>query len=159
MAESYPNRYKTLWEKEKLLVTGNFSFSQCFQKACFPGASKGVIVWEWVKGWLVIMWHYEFRDCTSRICTYLMLKCSKFHAINLKSNRYHILVGLIFYHTILNFNYSENTLWEKDNNYAGYQHFLLLPLCYQKMSLLWVLKAGIVWYRVNVNIDKILYFS
>ena len=22
---------------------------QCFQKACFPGASKGVIVWEWVK--------------------------------------------------------------------------------------------------------------
>ena len=22
---------------------------QCFQKACFPGASKGVTVWEWVK--------------------------------------------------------------------------------------------------------------
>ena len=26
-------------------------FPQCFQKACFPGASKGVIVWEWVKSW------------------------------------------------------------------------------------------------------------
>ena len=25
-------------------------FPQCFQKACFPGALKGVIVWEWVKG-------------------------------------------------------------------------------------------------------------
>ena len=24
-------------------------FPQCFQKASFPGASKGVIVWEWVK--------------------------------------------------------------------------------------------------------------
>ena len=24
-------------------------FRQCFQKACFRGASKGVIVWEWVK--------------------------------------------------------------------------------------------------------------
>ena len=24
-------------------------FPQCFQKACFPGASKGVIAWEWVK--------------------------------------------------------------------------------------------------------------
>ena len=24
-------------------------FPWCFQKACFPGASKGVIVWEWVK--------------------------------------------------------------------------------------------------------------
>ena len=22
-------------------------FPQCFQKACFPGASKGPIVWEW----------------------------------------------------------------------------------------------------------------
>ena len=26
-----------------------FLFPQCFQKACFPGVSKGVIVWEWVK--------------------------------------------------------------------------------------------------------------
>ena len=24
-------------------------FPQCFPKACFPGASKGVIVWKWVK--------------------------------------------------------------------------------------------------------------
>ena len=24
-------------------------FPQCFQKSCFPGASKGVTVWEWVK--------------------------------------------------------------------------------------------------------------
>ena len=24
-------------------------FPQCFQKVCFPGASKGVIVWEWFK--------------------------------------------------------------------------------------------------------------
>ena len=24
-------------------------FPKCFPKACFPGASKGVIVWEWVK--------------------------------------------------------------------------------------------------------------
>ena len=24
-------------------------FAQCFLKDCFPGASKGVIVWEWVK--------------------------------------------------------------------------------------------------------------
>ena len=23
-------------------------FPQCFQKACLPGASKGIIVWEWV---------------------------------------------------------------------------------------------------------------
>ena len=34
-------------KKEKLLVMSNFSFfPQFFQKDCFPGASKGVIVWE-----------------------------------------------------------------------------------------------------------------
>ena len=27
-------------------------FPQCFQKACFPGVSKDVIVWEWVKVWI-----------------------------------------------------------------------------------------------------------
>ena len=26
-------------------------FPQCFQKDCFPGASKGVIVWEWVNSY------------------------------------------------------------------------------------------------------------
>ena len=50
MAESYLKGWKTLWEKDKLLITSNFSFSpQCFRKPCFPGASKGVILWEWVK--------------------------------------------------------------------------------------------------------------
>ena len=28
-------------------------FPQCFQKGCFPGVSKGVIVWEWVKQFIV----------------------------------------------------------------------------------------------------------
>ena len=37
-----------MWEKEKLLLMSNFSFSQCFQKGRIPRASKGVIVWEWV---------------------------------------------------------------------------------------------------------------
>ena len=27
-------------------------FPQCFQKACFSGVSKGVIVWEWVNVWI-----------------------------------------------------------------------------------------------------------
>ena len=28
-------------------------FPQCFQKACFPGASKYVIAWEWVNNMCV----------------------------------------------------------------------------------------------------------
>ena len=50
MAASYPNEKKTLWEKKKIACYEQFLlFPQCFQKACFPGASKGVIVWEWLK--------------------------------------------------------------------------------------------------------------
>ena len=32
-------------------------FSQCFQMACFPGESKGVIVWEWVTTQCRILMH------------------------------------------------------------------------------------------------------
>ena len=64
MAESYPNMSKTLWEKEKLLVMSNCSFSpQCFQKACFPWASKGVIVWEKVK----TPFYYLKKKCLENI--------------------------------------------------------------------------------------------
>ena len=37
-----------------------FLFPQCFQKACFPGASKDVIVWEWVK-------EFQDTDCLENI--------------------------------------------------------------------------------------------
>ena len=30
-------------------------FPQCFQKACLPRASKGVIVWEWVNTYLLFI--------------------------------------------------------------------------------------------------------
>ena len=38
-------------------------FPLCFEKACFPGASKGVIVWEWVKALIFKIW-YVLRLCT-----------------------------------------------------------------------------------------------
>ena len=37
-------RYEQFLRNEQFLL-----FPQCFQKDCFPGVSKGVIVWEWVK--------------------------------------------------------------------------------------------------------------
>ena len=41
MAESYPNGQKTLWEKEKLLVTSNFSFSHSvFKRLVSQGRQK-----------------------------------------------------------------------------------------------------------------------
>ena len=41
MAESYPDGWKTLWEKEKLLVTSNFSFSHSvFKRLVSQGRQK-----------------------------------------------------------------------------------------------------------------------
>ena len=41
MVESYPNGWKTLWEKEKLLVTSNFSFSHSvFKRLVSQGRQK-----------------------------------------------------------------------------------------------------------------------
>ena len=37
-------------------------FPQCFQKACFPGAAEGVIVWEWVKKIDKMMVNYREKD-------------------------------------------------------------------------------------------------
>ena len=40
-------------------------FPQCFQKACFPGASKGVLVWEWVNFCVTLLLHYfENHACS-----------------------------------------------------------------------------------------------
>ena len=39
----------TIGKREIPLYEQFLFFPQCFQKACFPGASNGVIVWEWVK--------------------------------------------------------------------------------------------------------------
>ena len=33
---------------ENTVGKGKIACYKCFQKACFPGVSKGVIVWEWV---------------------------------------------------------------------------------------------------------------
>ena len=43
--------------KGEIACTNNFFllFPQCFRMASFPDPSKGVIVWEWVKGYFVIL--------------------------------------------------------------------------------------------------------
>ena len=49
MAESSPKWVEnTVGKREIAHNEKSLLFPQCFQKAYFPGASKGVIVWEWV---------------------------------------------------------------------------------------------------------------
>ena len=46
----FPKQVENTVGKEEIARYKQFLlFPQCFQKACFPGVSKGVIVWEWVK--------------------------------------------------------------------------------------------------------------
>ena len=48
----------------------------------------------------------------------------------------------------------ENIVGKGEN--AGYQHFLLFPQCFQKVSLSGLLKVGIVWKRVKVFQSKFI---
>ena len=50
-------------------------FPQCFQKACFSGASKGVIVWEWVKRFPQLSWlQYRPEYCNVKLKLLLSLE-------------------------------------------------------------------------------------
>ena len=55
-------------------------FPHCFQKACFPGASKGVIVWEWVKikrnG---LIWNRKFMSHFHKLTDTYQSKCIVFN--------------------------------------------------------------------------------
>ena len=48
----------------------------------------------------------------------------------------------------------ENTVGKGEN--AGYQHFLLFPLCFPKPSSVWSLKVGIELERIKVVKTQIL---
>ena len=58
MAESYQNGQKNLWEKEKLLVTSNFSFSHGVFKALvlLTGKNQGLFG-KGLKRYILILYH------------------------------------------------------------------------------------------------------
>ena len=53
-------------------------FPQCFHKACLPGASKGVIEWEWVK---------EFADYYNLNVAQMMNSASSI-VVNMKKKKF-----------------------------------------------------------------------
>ena len=107
---------------------------QCFLKVCFPGASKGVIVWEWVIICMVVM----------LMVVMMMIKTTKMMMINLlpddKILDWSKLKALaddklkVAKMMIVLFNRAEYTVGKGEN--AGYQHFLLFPQCFPKPSSL-----------------------
>ena len=109
-------------------------FPQCFQKACILGASKGVIVWEWVNCIVVIKGNclmevnalspamlsfYPKRTICQVLAKQKYLDCSKRYAEDTL-----ILVKMVKFI----FDRVENIVGKGEN--AGYQHFLLFPQCF-----------------------------
>ena len=111
MAESFPKEQKTLWEKEKLLATSNFSFSQCVFKR------------------LVLQTHKNkglFGKGLNLYQTTTFLDMTKLKAFaDQKLNVAEITISL--------FDRVENTVGKGKN--AGYQHFIRFPQCFQSVLL------------------------
>ena len=100
-------------------------FPQCFLKACFPGASKGFIVWERVN----CLPNDKFLDW-SKLKALAEVKVNVTEKMKFVLGRIESLVG-------------------KGAN-AGYQHFLLFQQCFQNAFCLGSLKVRfIVWLEVE----------
>ena len=111
-------------------------FPQCFQKACFPGASKGVTEWEWVKT-INSLPNDKFLD-RSKFKAFGDDKLNAACRLNAAAMMISLLDGV------------ENTVGKGKN--AGYQHFLVFPQCFPKSTSLGSLNFGTVWKRDNASL-------
>ena len=57
-----------------------FLFPQCFQKACFPGMSKGVVVWDWVK--VIFIWDLKTLHRSTVEISFTMLSLTRSNKSN-----------------------------------------------------------------------------
>ena len=99
-------------------------FPQCFQKACFPGASKGVVVWEWVNP----LPDDKILDSS---------KSKEFTDDNLKFDEN----GRKVYRWV------ENIVGKGET--AHYKQFLFFPLCFQKACFPGASNSVTVWEWVK----------
>ena len=111
-----------LWEKEKLLITSNFSFSRSVFKSLVLQIGK-----KWLK---------ELLRLFDSLPNGIILDFSKFKAL--------VEDKIIAIQKLkLGFAKIENIVGKGEN--AVYQHFLLFPQCFQKLSFPEVLYVSIVW--------------
>ena len=115
-------------------------YPKCFQKARFPGASKGAIVWEWVK--LIFFCHFKLplQICRERHKTKAYSTDKDQNVQHMESNLqswmhtalsfkpftlYNTITSL---HTPADEKVFQNILGKGEN--AGDQHFLLFQKCF-----------------------------
>ena len=115
-----------------MLLTSIFPFSHCFQKAFLSGLLKVRIVWKKI---------YSLPHSTS-------LDLSKLKAF--ADDNFKVVQMVHFY-----FDRVENMVGKGEN--AGYQHFLLFPLCFQKASFFRVMKSGDCMVKGLAIYDRFLF--
>ena len=123
-------------------------FPQCFQKACFPGASKGVIVWE---GLLRVFHWYFFNK--QKIFLQPFPKRQILDSSKLKEFADYFR----FYDKWRKFfRWVENTLGKGE--IALYEQFLLFPVFSKDLYCKDVKTTWLVWVRVYDNVFKDFFF-
>ena len=121
MKGSYPNSQKTLWEKEKLLVTSNFSFSHSVFKRLVSQGSQKVSL--------------------CGIGLILLTNGKNLHGSKLKAfTNDKINVNV----TDLKFVLGKVKCIVRKSDNAGNRYLLLFSLCFHTASFLGSLKLGIV---------------
>ena len=75
-------------------------FPQCFQKACFPGASKGVIVWEWVKVLCILFPLKAFTETCPKVSRVLRFY-EKYYTWSQKRDRNEFVKSIVLCQTAL----------------------------------------------------------
>ena len=157
------------WEKEKLLVTSNFSFSHSvFIRRLLQPCKKQGLVWErvnplphdnfwcpWSKSLENISGKGEnpgnqhfllFRQC---FLPYVrQIECFEQHLTLCHKTKFYTgpnwkQTTILLVKMIIYVLVREENVGEGEN--AGYQHFLLFPQCFHKPSCARSLKFGIVW--------------
>ena len=125
-----------MWEKDKLLVTSNLSFSNSVFKRFVLQTNKNQDLFG--KG--LTNYHTKHFKPTPRLKGHVYAD----NKINVTQNLKFVL-GRV-----------ENIAGKGEND--GYQHFLLFQQCFQKASYPGLLTVLIVWYRVNTSFKIIRSF-
>ena len=159
---------KTLCEKEKLLVTSNFSFSHsvfylsgelsaisikfknCRLQTFSVWKSLKLVIWERVK---CLCWYcYDGANYSS---FYSLPNDKIFDVTKLKAfadDKINIAQMMISV-----FDWLETIVGKGEN--AGYQHFLLFPQCFQRAYFLGSLKSGLCGKEPKLNVGHLHYVN
>ena len=70
-------------------------FPQCFHKACFPGASKGATVWEWVKCKNGLLFHEHDKQRKNCLNKYLSARARRINVSTSITNHRFLFIFLI----------------------------------------------------------------